>query len=266
MDLLTSYLITVPMRSKSADEVTMTYLKRVLPISSCSMYILQDNGTEFRNKQLVDTFKSLGVKPIYSSPYYPCGNGKLENSNNFLKWSIAKFLHNTNLEWDDIIPIATYEYNISLTANGLESPFYLVFGRDPMEGRLTHIQGYCRYVREQPGRQMVQELQKLWKIHAETLHDIRTKNNPEEGDDDTKYDKATDLKIGQLVLIKNNTGTAFDPKDLADHRIVWIVNESIVILQTPDGKEKRCNIYNVKPINTSQAFTLAFRDVQESAT
>ena len=155
---------------------------------------------------------------------------------------------------------------ISPTANGLESPFYLVFRRDPLEGRLTHIQGYCRYDGEQPGRQMVQELQKLWKVHAETLHDIWTQKDPEEGDDDIKCDKATDLKIGQLVLIKNNTGIAFDPKYLADHRVVWIVNESVVILQTPESKEKRCNIHNLKPINTSQAFTLAFKDFQESVT
>ena len=163
-----SYLITVPMKGKSADEVTMTYLKRVLLTGSCSVYILKDNGTEFRNRQLVDTFKCLGIKPIYSSPYYCHGNGKLENSNNFLKWSIAKFLHNTDLEWDDVIPIATYIYNISPTTDGLESPFYLMFGWDPIEGRLAHIQGYYRYVREQPGRQMVQELQKLWKIHRDT--------------------------------------------------------------------------------------------------
>ena len=67
---LTSYLITVPMKSKSADEVTMAYLKRVLLTSSCSVYVLQDNGTEFRNRQLVDAFKCLGFKPIYLSPYY----------------------------------------------------------------------------------------------------------------------------------------------------------------------------------------------------
>ena len=128
MDLLMSYLITVPMKSKSTDEVTMAYLKRVLLTSSCSIYILQDNGTEFRNRQLGDTFKCLGIKPIYLSPYYPCGNGRLENSHNFLKQSITKFIHNTDLEWDDIIPIATYIYNIRPTADGLESPFYLVFG------------------------------------------------------------------------------------------------------------------------------------------
>ena len=113
---------------------------------------------------------------------------------------------------------------------------------------------------------MVQEVQKLWKVHAETLHDIQTQKDPEEGDDNTKYDKATNLKIGQLVLIKNNTGIAFDPKYLADHRVVWIVNELVVILQTPDGKEKRCNIHNLKPINTSQVFTLAFKNFQESVT
>ena len=98
------------------------------------------------------------------------------------------------------------------------------------------------------------------------LHDIRTKSDPEEGEDDIKYNKATDLKIGQLVLIKNNTGTVFDPKYIVDHRVICIVNESIVILQTPAGKEMRCNIHNLKPINTSQAFTLAFRDFQKSAT
>ena len=68
MDLFMSYLITVLMKSKSADEVTIAYLKKVLPVSSCSMYILQDNGTEFRNKQLVDTFKSLGVSQFTQIP------------------------------------------------------------------------------------------------------------------------------------------------------------------------------------------------------
>ena len=58
----------------------------------------------------------------------------------------------------------------------------------------------------------------------------------------------------------------FDPKYIADHKVICIVNKSVVILQTPDGKEKRCNIHNLKPINTSQAFTLAFRDFQESVT
>ena len=78
--------------------------------------------------------------------------------------------------------------------------------------------------------------------------------------------RPTDLKIGQLVLIKNNTSVTFDPKYLADHRVVRVVNKSVVILQTPYGKEKRCNIHNLKPISTLQVFTLAFQDFQKSIT
>ena len=72
MCLLTSYLIAVPLKSKTAEEVTVVYIKHILPITSCSAFI------EFKNSQLVATFKSLGIKPIYSNPYRPQGNSRLE--------------------------------------------------------------------------------------------------------------------------------------------------------------------------------------------
>ena len=51
--LLTSYLIMVPLKSKTADEVSMAYIKEILPKTSCSKFILQDNGTEFKDDQLM---------------------------------------------------------------------------------------------------------------------------------------------------------------------------------------------------------------------
>ena len=72
----TSHLIAVPLKSKTAKEVTMIYIKHILPITSCSTFILQDNSTEFKNSQLIATFKSLGIKPIYSNPYRPQGEKK----------------------------------------------------------------------------------------------------------------------------------------------------------------------------------------------
>ena len=63
MHLLTSYLIVVPLKLKTAEEVSMAYIKHILPTTSCSIFILQNNGTEFKNSQLIATFKSLGIKP-----------------------------------------------------------------------------------------------------------------------------------------------------------------------------------------------------------
>ena len=46
--LLATYLITVPLKMKTANEVSMAYIKEILPKTLCSKCILQDNGTEFK--------------------------------------------------------------------------------------------------------------------------------------------------------------------------------------------------------------------------
>ena len=69
--LLTSYLLTVPLKNKMEDEVSMAYIKDILPKTLCSKFILQDNDTEFKNDQQMSVFDTLGIKCIYSNPYYP---------------------------------------------------------------------------------------------------------------------------------------------------------------------------------------------------
>ena len=84
---------------------------------------------------IVDT---LGIKRIYSNPYYHRGNSIIENVHNFLKRTIAKFMHGSQPEWDDALPLVTYCYNIAHSVDDLESPFYSGHGRDPLEGRLSN--------------------------------------------------------------------------------------------------------------------------------
>ena len=229
----------------------MAYIKHISPTTVCSTFILQDNDTDFKYSQLVATFKSLGIKPIYTNPCRPQGNSRLENVHHFLKHTISKFLHSSTLEWDDILPIALYIYNIAPTVNDLKSPFFLVFGRDPLEGRLNHLQNNCGYLRTEPVKLGVDKLKRMSKLHAELLCDSRETKDPVK---ERKIDNASDLKIGQLFLIKNHTISTFQPKYLADHRVVKIVNDSTVITSSPDGKAKKCNIHNVKPIPPTTTF------------
>ena len=138
--VLTLYLITAPLKSKTADEVSMSYIKEILPKTSCSKSVLQDNGMEFRNDQLKSVFDILGIKHIYSKPYYPQGNGRIENVHNFLKHTIAKFIYGSSVKWDDVLPLATYCYNVSPSVDDLESLYYLIHGHDLLKGRLSNQQ------------------------------------------------------------------------------------------------------------------------------
>ena len=83
------------------DKVSMVYIKDIFLKTSCSKFILQDNGTEFKNDKLMSVFDTLGIKHIYSNPYYAQGNGRLEKIHNFLKCTIMKLLYVSQLKWDD---------------------------------------------------------------------------------------------------------------------------------------------------------------------
>ena len=96
--LLTSYLITISLKMKTIDKVSMVYIKEILPKTSCNKFILQDNGTEFENEQFMTVFDNLGIKKIYSNPYYPRGNGRIKNMHNFLKQTITIFMHGRQLK------------------------------------------------------------------------------------------------------------------------------------------------------------------------
>ena len=67
---LLTYSVTVPLKTKSADEVSMAYMKEILPKMSCPKFILQGNGTKLKTEQLISVFNSLDIKYIYSNPYY----------------------------------------------------------------------------------------------------------------------------------------------------------------------------------------------------
>ena len=69
-----------------------------------------------------------------------------------------------------------------------------------------------------------------------------------------KFTKASDLKIGQLVLVKNHCKGLFDPTYIYDHQVAEILNDSMLLLTTLDGKERKCNIHHVKPVSSLEVY------------
>ena len=101
----------------------------------------------------------------------------------------------------------------------------------------------------------MQELRKLWKLHTKLL----AENRVTKPINDRKVAKASGLKIGQLVFIKNIIRVLFTPHILFNHRVLAIVNESTVVLTTPDGRIKRCHIHHIKPMSASESSVSAFQ-------
>ena len=91
IDLLTSYVIAVPMPDKTAESIVEAYLSGILSRAGASMVFLSDNGSELKNSQMNTALKQLGIKCIYYNPYRPQGNLYIKNICNFLKRTLTKF-------------------------------------------------------------------------------------------------------------------------------------------------------------------------------
>ena len=120
----TSYMFTIPMKEKSAENVVQAYLSNIVAHKGGSIAILSDTGTEFKITTLNEACNQLGIKRIFSNLFHPQGNSRTENMHKFLKRTLTKFFKSSDLEWDELLLLACYYYNIFPKSNGTEPPFF----------------------------------------------------------------------------------------------------------------------------------------------
>ena len=88
----------------------------------------------------------------------------------------------------------------------------------------------------------------MWKRDTKLLQENRRADPTE----NKKITKASDLKIGQLVFVKDHHKGIFDTTYNFDHRVSGILNNSTVMLTTLDGKEVQHSSYQDN--STSKCF------------
>ena len=103
IDHLTGWPEAFPIPDKSADTIVSTFINQYLPVHMCPNYTLSDNGMEFKNHLLVQVLKQLGIKWIFSAPYHPHSNGKLDVFHKSLKPTLKKLCKKDPLHWDKYI-------------------------------------------------------------------------------------------------------------------------------------------------------------------
>ena len=90
IDHLTGWPEAFPIPDKSADTIVSTFINQYLPVHMCPRYILSNNGTEFKNHLMDQVLQQLGNEHIFSAPYHPQSNRKLEVFHKYLKPTLKK--------------------------------------------------------------------------------------------------------------------------------------------------------------------------------
>ena len=91
IDLLTSYIIAVPVPDKTAKSVVEAYLLGILSRARASLVCLSGNGLELKKQPNEYSFEEVRYKMhIYSNPYRPQGNSRIKNVHQFPKKNTYK--------------------------------------------------------------------------------------------------------------------------------------------------------------------------------
>ena len=124
INLHSSFLLAIPLKSKSADDTIHAYIKSILPRIGPSRDIFMDNGMEFYNNTMREVLHRLNTEHKFTTVYFPKGNSRSENSHTLLKRCMSKYMDMLN---EQCLNLATYAFNISPSCDNSSSPYFLVF-------------------------------------------------------------------------------------------------------------------------------------------
>ena len=173
IDMLTGFTVAIPIKDKSASTVCDAYRAHIYCTFGGSARILTDNGTEFKNEQMDELWKQLDIKRVYSPVYTPEANGRLEVWHRFFKACVAKHIRGNAAEWDEVVPLAAAAYNFFPCQAAGESPFVLMFSRDPITPFAKLLEPAPRYWRDRGGHLKMDLLKKLYLLTAENVKNAR---------------------------------------------------------------------------------------------
>ena len=184
----------------------------------CPRYILSDNGTEFKNNLMDQVLQQLGIDRIFSAPYHPQSNGKLEVFHKYLKSTLKKLCENDPANWDKYINQVLASYRITPNLATAESPFFLVYSRDPNLPLHQLLEPMQHFLGDPDSGKLHLETHRLaLAIAKETLDKIRFTATQKTVSRDTPT-----FQIGDRVYFKNKQPGKWDLKWRLGYRIVHI--------------------------------------------
>ena len=245
IDMLTGFTIAVPIKNKNAETICDAYRNHVYCTFGGSSRILTDNGSEFKNQEMKQLCETLGVKHIFSPVYTLESNGRLEGWHRFFKACIAKHICGGGVEWDELVPLAVSAYNFFPCQSSKESPFVLMFGRDPITPVAKLLEPKPRYYGERGGALKMDTLRRLYTIVVQNIRKAREKLPKKE-------EEPHNFKVNDIVLVKDPDAAVFEPRYQPNFRVTAIFGDNRIEVQDERGHKSIRRSAHVKYIAPSE--------------
>ena len=162
------------------------------------------------------------------------------------------------MEWDDFTDLATAAYNFILNVTLKESPFFLMFGRDPYMLLNRLLSQAMRYLGTDEGIPDLEALQNLLQMTTTQIEYATTKRNQS-----FKPVKPHNFKVGDLVLVTNHTSKAFQEKYQDSYRVVKLLGKNQLKVKDQNNCIRQVHVVDVKKTTMPDVLVKSIPDYKQ---
>ena len=258
-DYFSKWVEAAPVKDKTAKTIADFFLKTILR-HGAPRILVTDNGSEFKNHIMQQLTDSYGINHIFTTPYHPQANGLDERTNQTIKQSLRKVVHDYQDDWPQYIDYVVSAINMTRQSSTGFAPIYLKEQRVPRMGLQNQMEPCTEVSFSEITQTRIDisiESRKI--IFQEAEDNISVAQERQK----TNYDKRHNivrhnLKVHDKVLLQNlrrktKKGHKDEEKWLGPYTITKINKSGVYTVKSSDGKQMKRHGSQLKPFITADA-------------
>jgi len=133
IDRFTKMAHFLPLRKerKTAADLAVIFAREVWRFHGLPTDIVSDQDSRFTSETWQELLKTLGICPRMSTAFHPQTDGQTERLNQTIEAYLRAFVSHEQNYWVQLLPMAEFTYNNSVTTGNGVSPFYANYGFHP---------------------------------------------------------------------------------------------------------------------------------------
>lgn len=202
VDYLTKWPEVFAVADQSAATITKLLVENVVSRHGVPSEILSDRGRAFLSGLMKEVEVLLGYHKVNTSAYHPQTDGLVERFNRTLVGMLAKTAERNGKDWDQHLPFVLFAYRASKQESTQESPFFLLYGRDPrlpVEAILSPPEARKLTSLKQYGSELAEWMSLAWELARKSIAKAQCKQK-------AYYDQGSrspDFEVGDRVFLFN---------------------------------------------------------------
>ena len=244
VDRFSKYAHFIPLAHPySVESVAQAFFAEIIRLHGMPQSMVSDRDPVFTSKFWQEMMRLMGAKLHMTTAFHPQSDGQTEAANRVITMYLRCFTGDRPRQWLRWLPWAEFVYNTAYQSSLRDTPFRVVYGRDP-----PSIRSY------EPGETRVAAVAKTMAERDEFLQDVRYRLEQAQTTQKRHYDRlhrAVSYKLGVWVLLRlrHRPVASLDaaatgklkPRYFGPYRVVEVINDVAVRLELPP----RARLHNV---------------------